>query len=379
MASLPLSPDEHRRLVRLVTERGGMNTALQRQNTLEAAGLLERFGGRVNFDVDTATFCQMLVRELQQFGTDPATHQPALVALLVVMRERLEGWPEDRAFVETLMARAPGGGAPVSGGGAGDGGTTGGDAAGSGAGAAATGGPSTPPPADAILRVLFLAANPVDTPPLRLGEESRVIQQRLRVEAGLRDRFDIEQAHAERWEDLSLHLLSYRPHIVHFAGHGERGGELVFETEGGRRRTVPVTLVGELFEIVRATVGIRGVVLNACWSEAQARAILPHVRFVIGMARPIPDSAAIRFAAGLYRGLGFGLGIADAFKLGRNEMAAGAAGDADRGFAAPAGAGAVGDGGAAEDLDADLPLYDIPQLLLAPGVDGGAAVMEAGR
>lgn len=88
----------------------------------------------------------MLVRELQQFGTDPATHQPALVALLVVMRERLEGWPEDRAFVETLMARAPGGGAPVSGGGAGDGGTTGGDAAGSGAGAAATGGPSTPLP-----------------------------------------------------------------------------------------------------------------------------------------------------------------------------------------------------------------------------------------
>lgn len=87
-----------------------------------------------------------------------------------------------------------------------------------------------------------------------------------------------------------------------------------------------MTLVGELFEIVRATVGIRGVVLNACWSEAQARAILPHVRFVIGMARPIPDSAAIRFAAGLYRGLGFGLGIADAFKLGRNEMAAGAAG-----------------------------------------------------
>lgn len=372
MASLPISPDEHRRLVRLVTERGGMTTALQRQNTLEAAGLLERFGGRVNFDVDTATFCQMLVRELQQFGTDPATSQPALVALLGMMRERLEGWPDDRAFVETLIARAPS--TAGTGASAGDtgGGTDAGTTTGRSTSAGAAGAPPSPPPppTDTVLRVLFLAANPVDTPPLRLGEESRVIQQRLRVEAGLRDRFDIEQAHAERWEDLSLHLLAYRPHIVHFAGHGEHGGELVFETDSGRRRTVPVALVGELFEIVRATVGVRGVVLNACWSEAQARAILPHVRFVIGMARPIPDDAAIRFAAGLYRGLGFGLGIADAFKLGRNEMAAGAAGSADRGFAAPV--GATGGAGEADDPGADVPLYDIPRLLLAPGVDGGA-------
>lgn len=349
MASLPLSPDEHRRLVRLVTDRGGMSTALQRQNALDAAGLLERFGSRVNLDVDTATYCQMLVRELQQFGTDPATGRPALVALLYVMRDRLEGWPEDRAFVDALIARAPAG-------------------AGAAAGGGASVGVSPAVRAETALRILFLAANPADTPPLRLGEESRVIKQRLLVEADLRDRFDIEQEHAERWESLSLHLLRYRPHIVHFAGHGERGGELVFESDGGGRRTVPVALVGELFEIVKATTGIQGVVLNACWSEAQARAILPHVSFVIGMARPIPDDAAIRFAAGFYRGLGFGLSVADAFKLGRNEMAGGAGERGNRGFSAPTGAGAEG-------VSADTSLADIPQLLFGPHVDGGSLTL----
>ena len=53
------------------------------------------------------------------------------------------------------------------------------------------------------VRILFLAANPKDTSPLRLGEEVRTIAERLR-EADYRDRLQLEQDWAVRVGDLSL-------------------------------------------------------------------------------------------------------------------------------------------------------------------------------
>jgi hypothetical protein len=41
-------------------------------------------------------------------------------------------------------------------------------------------------------------------------------------------------------------------------------------------------------------------VLNACYSEIQANAIVQHIDYVIGMSQAIGDTAAIKFAMGFY-------------------------------------------------------------------------------
>jgi hypothetical protein len=215
--------------------------------------------------------------------------------------------------------------------------------------------------------VLFMGANPRKTTQLRLGEEVKTIKKRLK-EAALRDKFELEQEHAVEWPDVSGHLLAYEPHIVHFGGHGDGGGELVFEDSAGQPWAVPVDALGETFRIAKRNIQIHCVVLNACWSKLQAEAIAGHIDVVVGMTRRVPDDAAIRFAGGFYRGLGFGLPVQDAFDMGKVEMSVEPpkGSDAGRDFV-PGGAPH-----AASDLG---PLADIPALLHRPDVDPGSFVL----
>jgi hypothetical protein len=62
------------------------------------------------------------------------------------------------------------------------------------------------------------------------------------------------------------------------------------------------------------------VVLNACYSEAQAKAIAEYIPFVIGMKQAIGDQAAIAFAVGFYRALGAGRSLEEAYEFGCVEI-----------------------------------------------------------
>lgn len=165
--------------------------------------------------------------------------------------------------------------------------------------------------------ILFWAANPVDTEPLQLGEEIRTIEERLRA-SDLRDRFVLEQQWAVRPGDLSDGLLRYAPQIVHFSGHGNPSGDLVLRADDGSSQPIEIPALADLFAI--AGDSVRCVVFNACYSQAQAEAVAEHVDCVVGTSRAIEDDAAIRFAAGFYRALGYGRSIATAFDLGCNEI-----------------------------------------------------------
>jgi len=176
------------------------------------------------------------------------------------------------------------------------------------------------------VRILFLAANPKDTSPLRLGEEVRTIAERLR-EADYRDRLQLEQDWAVRVGDLSRALLEHRPHVVHFSGHGSPAAAIILEDADGRSSEVPPGALGDLFGILDD--GVRCVVLNACYSATQAGAMIGNIDCLIGTTRKISDPAAIRFAGGFYRGIGFGKSIATAFALGQNEIDLAALGEAD--------------------------------------------------
>ncbi len=62
------------------------------------------------------------------------------------------------------------------------------------------------------------------------------------------------------------------------------------------------------------------VLLNACYSEVQAKAIAQHIPYVIGMNQAIGDRAAIEFATSFYDALGAGESVDFAFRLGKNAM-----------------------------------------------------------
>jgi len=164
------------------------------------------------------------------------------------------------------------------------------------------------------VRLLFLAASPTSVERLQLDREAREIAEKIRLSDG-RDFLEMISCWAVRPEDLLQHLNEHRPHIVHFSGHGSRTGEIFLEDEQRRPFAVNHSTLARLFEAMSDN--IRLVVLNACYSAAQARAIVEFVDCAIGTTSEIEDTAAVAFAASFYRALGFGRSVAEALQQGK--------------------------------------------------------------
>jgi rubrerythrin len=166
------------------------------------------------------------------------------------------------------------------------------------------------------IRILLLAANPWDTRRISLDEEYRKIEKMLQA-SGKEDQFELVYAPAANSDDLQQKILKIKPHIVHFSGHGEHEG-LCFQAENGDTQFIDTAALTELFALFAKD--IRCVLLNACYSEAQAEAISLHIPYVIGMNRAINDKAAVVFASSFYRALFNGESVQFAFDLGRNTL-----------------------------------------------------------
>jgi tetratricopeptide (TPR) repeat protein len=165
--------------------------------------------------------------------------------------------------------------------------------------------------------ILMLSANPKGTDPLRLDEERREVESGLMERSRFRDSFRLVTKTAVRPRDFQRAMLDLNPQIVHFSGHG--GGEpgLVFENDEGKVKFVDGKALAGLFELFA---DLQCVVLNACYSEAQAEAIAQHIPYVIGMNAAIGDRAAIDFAVGFYDALGAGRDIEFAYSFARSAI-----------------------------------------------------------
>jgi hypothetical protein len=168
-----------------------------------------------------------------------------------------------------------------------------------------------PPTGGDRIRVLMRAANPASTARLALDEEAREIGEKLRL-ARDRDMFELITQLAVRPTDLLRCLNEFRPRIVHFSGHGDRAGQIVLSAGGGSGQPVDAPALAELFRVMRQD--IRVVVLSACHSGPQARAIGAHIDYVVGMRATVYDGAATVFAAEFYSALGFQRTIPEAFE-----------------------------------------------------------------
>ncbi|MBD2056566.1 CHAT domain-containing protein [Oculatella sp. FACHB-28] len=164
-----------------------------------------------------------------------------------------------------------------------------------------------------IRTILVLAANPKGTASLRLEQEVRDIDESLK-RSKYRNNFVLEQRWAVRPEDVQHAMLEVNPQIVHFSGHGGGDEGLILEDDSGNPQWVGSEALSGLFQLVEGSVEC--VVLNACYSEIQAKLIVQHVPYLIGMSCAIGDRAALKFSCGFYDALGAGYEIEFAYKWG---------------------------------------------------------------
>jgi hypothetical protein len=174
--------------------------------------------------------------------------------------------------------------------------------------------PSAPPIPDADVSetvndkpgILFLASDPRGMGKLKLEKEFVKIRTHLDDKA---ENFKLELKFEQRADTLTKTILNERPTYVHFAGHGVATTDesnlagIVLEDRERNPKVVTGVALANMFRLLKKRFDIKAVVLNACESTEQARAISTNGIYAIGMAEEIPDTAAISFAGGFYLGL----------------------------------------------------------------------------
>ena len=165
----------------------------------------------------------------------------------------------------------------------------------------------------ARLKIALLVTNPDSRASLQTGVEARYIDEGIRL-ASNADEVDLKVVLAPTLDTLLDTLNSYRPHIIHFSGHG--GGQtLLFDNElagddGGM--VLDFDMVARVLDATSAAPKL--LVLSACDTVDGANQFLDTVPMVIAMADTIDDDAACEFSGRFYRSLSGGATIANSLK-----------------------------------------------------------------
>jgi esterase/lipase superfamily enzyme len=160
--------------------------------------------------------------------------------------------------------------------------------------------------------ILVLPANPLEMRRSELEEQCGQIERRMKGTARQHVSIKYEMART----DSQLHdcLVKYRPTIVHFAGQGASTGEVVLQGPGRIQMGFSKKRLDSIFESVADQT--KCVVLNACYSAAQARDLGRRVQFVTGIPRDVGDLGAARFNSGFYNALADGEDYSTAIQKG---------------------------------------------------------------
>lgn len=157
-------------------------------------------------------------------------------------------------------------------------------------------------------KILLMTSNPKNAAHLSLNQEIKLIEEEL-LSAPKGYHFDIKPALDVNKGNISKLLENHKPCVVHFSGHGT-GNHLMFYDKGYFD-----TISGEkLGKVLGFHPSISCVVLNACYSENQAKKIAELIPNVIGTTNTIYDNISIKFAQHFYRALFSGSSYVLAFK-----------------------------------------------------------------
>jgi CHAT domain len=162
--------------------------------------------------------------------------------------------------------------------------------------------------------ILFLAANPPQVPMLQLDVESREIEEVL-AKSTFRTEIRFLAQRAVQLDGVVQALNDHETTIIHFSGHGlGENGICLHEKDGGAAAVGNDELIEKM--VKAACDRVAAVVLNACYSEVQARALASHFPCVVGTSAAITDHAAIEYSRYLYRALASGRSMANAHQQG---------------------------------------------------------------
>lgn len=165
------------------------------------------------------------------------------------------------------------------------------------------------------LRVLMLGASA--TGDLRIGREQRQIREAVR-KATLREWVTFDTHPSATTEDLLDGIVRFRPHVVHFSGHGN-AGVVVFDQDVDDFNSGLHVRASAFAHAIAATDDPPLlVVLNACHSAAQIEDLVADVvPFAIGMSDEIGDVSAIKYASRFYAAVAEGQSVDSAHKSGK--------------------------------------------------------------
>ncbi len=172
-----------------------------------------------------------------------------------------------------------------------------------------------------ILKILMLTANPANTTKLNLDKEYAEITQKLQE---TENSFKIILKKAVSGSEFKEFTQQEEPFILHFSGHGEGGkyaGIVVQNDDKNEEDLISINGLKSLFKLFKKRFKIKVVLLNACYTQAQAEVISAYVDYVIGTNVAIGDKVAGAFSRGFYFQLAndTGMNIEDAFDSGRAE------------------------------------------------------------
>lgn len=175
----------------------------------------------------------------------------------------------------------------------------------------------TIPKKESSMKVMFLAASPVNEARLKIDREASDLKEQLALVRDAKTKIEVEHAWAVRTDQIQRELLNSKPTVVHFSGHGG-SGLLFFEDAAG---TAVEVAGGALANLLSLIPSIKCVILNSCFSSSVAQLVAQHIDSVVGCDVSISDKAAIMFTRAFYRALAHGNSVTHAFDLAKNELA----------------------------------------------------------
>lgn len=154
------------------------------------------------------------------------------------------------------------------------------------------------------LRVLYMTASPPGaTDPLRLDAEVNNVLRAIRGSRH-RDLIDIRPRPAASPQDLIDGINDFRPHVVHFSGHGGPDG-LLFDNASVTDPQERLVSFASLAKLLAATDQPPTLVfLNACDTADEAAVLLDAIPALIAMDAPIGDASAAVFSTQFYAAVG---------------------------------------------------------------------------
>jgi hypothetical protein len=159
------------------------------------------------------------------------------------------------------------------------------------------------------LKILFLLSSPHQD--LSLDEEYRSIEKAIERNSNKGD-VELIVKLSTRIEDLIEALNQEKPHIVHFSGHGNSKGELMFTGDNMENMPITSNILLNLFKASKENIKL--IFLDACHSHTQAQVLSQEIDYLIGMNDFISEKTATTFSTSFYASLASNKSIQESFE-----------------------------------------------------------------